>query len=106
MPAPMFVLASHCTAKDAVAMKASLCGIVAEMLPVAFDVDNVQRIDAATMQLLCAFAKERHSRDLKVEWRGTSRVFEEAVKLLGVGDLLGFPGVERPHDASVEVKAA
>src|SRR5262245_60225116 len=106
VPASMFVLASHCTAKDAVAMKASLCGIVAEMLPVAFDVGNVERIDAATMQLLCAFAKERRSRDLKIEWRGTSQVFEEAVRLLGVGALLGFAGVERPHDASVEVRAA
>ena len=90
-PVSTVVLASHCAVKDAVALKTLLSAVAAEALPVILDIGNVQRVDTATVQLLCVFAKDRRARGLKIEWRGASAVFEEAVKLLGVGLLLGFP---------------
>jgi ABC-type transporter Mla MlaB component len=93
-PAPagesVVVLAANCSVKDAAALKTSLCAIASEGTDVTLDVSAVERVDTATMQLLCAFARDRIGRKQNVTWRGESQALRDAVRLLGVGALLGF----------------
>ncbi|HEX7115046.1 MAG TPA: STAS domain-containing protein [Steroidobacter sp.] len=86
----MIVLASHCSVKDAQALKTSLCKYAKEDAPVTVDVRAVERVDTATMQLLCAFVRERAARQQKVEWLGESRALDEAARLLGLTSMLGL----------------
>jgi len=90
---PTIVLASNCNVKDAGELKQSLCHYLDDGAPVALDVGKVERVDTSTMQLLCAFVRDRTARDRKVEWLGDSLVIRDAARLLGVEDLLCLPGV-------------
>jgi ABC-type transporter Mla MlaB component len=90
---PTIVLASNCNVKDAGELKQSLCHYLDDVAPVALDVGKVERVDTSTMQLLCAFVRDRTARDRKVEWVGDSRVIRDAARLLGVETLLSLPGV-------------
>jgi ABC-type transporter Mla MlaB component len=85
------VLASNCGVKDAAELKQSLCELAEQSGAVSIDVRNLERLDTATMQLLCAFVRDRTTRDLKVEWQGESTVLHEAARLLGVTELLALP---------------
>ena len=82
------VLASHCSVKDAASLKASLCTVLNESETVTLDVSGVERIDTATMQLLCAFVRDRAAHAQRVRWQGSSGALNEAARLLGVGDML------------------
>ncbi len=88
-PSSTVTLASHCTVKDAAALKLDLCAI-AELADVTIDVAAIERIDTATMQLLCAFVRDRAERKCKVLWKGDSVSWREAVRLLGTAELLGL----------------
>jgi ABC-type transporter Mla MlaB component len=90
---PTIVLASNCNVKDAGELKQSLCHYVADVAPVALDVGKVERVDTSTMQLLCAFVRDRNARDLEVEWIGDARVIRDAARLLGLEALLSLPVV-------------
>jgi ABC-type transporter Mla MlaB component len=90
---PTIVLASNCNVKDASELKQSLCYYLDDGAPVALDVGKVERIDTSTIQLLCAFVRDRTARERKVEWVGDSLVIRDAARLLGVEDLLCLPGV-------------
>ena len=90
---PTILLASNCNVKDAAELKQSLCFHLEHETPVALDVGKVERIDTSTMQLLCAFVRDRAAQQRKVDWRGDTRVFREAARLLGVEGLLALQGV-------------
>jgi ABC-type transporter Mla MlaB component len=85
------VLAANCNVKDAAELKQTLCLHLDDAAPVAVDVGKVERIDTSTMQLLCAFARDRAAHQRKVEWLGDSPVLRDAARLLGVEALLGLP---------------
>ncbi len=87
---PIVVMAANCSVKDAAALKVSLCAIANQSIDVTLDVSAVERVDTATMQLLCAFVRDRSGRQQNVIWRGESQALQDAVRLLGVGALLGF----------------
>lgn len=87
---PVVVLAANCSVKDAAALKTSLCAVANESTDVTLDVSAVERVDTATMQLLCAFVRDRSGRNQSVTWRGESQALQDAVRLLGVGELLGL----------------
>ena len=89
---PTIVLASNCNVKDAGELKQSLCHYVDDSAPVALDVGKVERVDTSTMQLLCAFVRDRSAQQRKVEWVGDANVIREAARLLGVEELLSLPG--------------
>jgi ABC-type transporter Mla MlaB component len=91
--ASALTLASHCTIKDAAALKLDLCAIAHEDADVSIDVAAVERIDTSTMQLLCAFVRDRMERKQKVLFKGDSQGWREAVRLLGVAELLGLKRV-------------
>ena len=90
---PTLVLAANCNVKDAAELKQSLCLHLDDAAPIALDVGKVERIDTSTMQLLCAFARDRAANQRKVEWLGESPVVRDAARLLGVEALLGLPPV-------------
>lgn len=87
---PIVVLNANCSVKDAAALKVSLCAFSNHSDAVTLDVSAVERVDTATMQLLCAFVRDRDGRQQSVTWRGESQALQDAVRLLGVGALLGF----------------
>lgn len=87
---PTLVVASSCTVKDAAQFKMDLCACLESADCVVLDVANVERIDTAALQLLCAFVRDRHARGLKVEWRGHSATLLEAAELLDMRTLLGL----------------
>jgi ABC-type transporter Mla MlaB component len=98
--APVIALASNCSVKDAAALKTTLQGAEQSEAAVTIDVTAVERIDTATMQLLCAFVRDRHGRNQNVQWRGSSAALDEAVKLLGAHELLRWDSAERVGAAS------
>jgi ABC-type transporter Mla MlaB component len=87
---PVIVLAANCSVKDAAALKTSLCAVANESAAVTLDTSAVERVDTATMQLLCAFVRDRSARNQSVAWRGVSQALNDAVRLLGVAAMLGF----------------
>jgi ABC-type transporter Mla MlaB component len=91
---PVIVLSANCSVKDAAALKVSLCAIAKESAAVTLDTSAVERVDTATMQLLCAFVRDRSSRNQGIVWRGKSQALSDAVRLLGVGALLALDQVE------------
>ena len=87
---PIVVLSANCSVKDAAALKSSLCAVANESAAVTLDASAVERVDTATMQLLCAFVRDRSSRSQSTVWRGQSQALHDAVRLLGVAALIGF----------------
>jgi ABC-type transporter Mla MlaB component len=91
---PVVVLSANCSVKDAAALKVSLCAVAKESAAVTLDTSAVERVDTATMQLLCAFVRDRSSRNQGIVWRGKSQALSDAVRLLGVGVLLALDQAE------------
>jgi ABC-type transporter Mla MlaB component len=87
----VIALASNCTVKDAAELKQSLCLHLDQATPVTLDVGGVERVDTSTMQLLCAFVRDRSAQQRKVEWLGDTRVVRDAAHLLGVEAMLSLP---------------
>ena len=92
-PERVLALASHCTIKEAAALKHELSAMAHEPTDVTLDVGSIERIDTATMQLLYAFVRDRAQRDQKVLCKGESQSWRDAVRLLGAEALLGSPAV-------------
>src|SRR5262245_265571 len=84
-------LPSHCSVKDAADLKMTLCAFASEPRCVTLDLGNVERIDTAVMQLLCAFMRERRGHGRAVAWQGDSAAVREAARLLGVEPILDLP---------------
>ncbi len=88
---PTIVLASNCNVKDAAELKQSLCFHLDDSAAITLEVSKVERIDTSTMQLLCAFVRDRVAQQRKVEWVGDSPILRDAARLLGVESLLCMP---------------
>lgn len=88
---PTIVLASNCNVKDAAELKQSLCFHLDDSAAITLEVSKVERIDTSTMQLLCAFVRDRVAQQRKVEWLGDSPILRDAARLLGVESLLCMP---------------
>lgn len=92
--ATTIALGANCSVRDAVALKSSLCAVVEIQDSVVLDAAAVERVDTATIQLLCAFARERAAHDRGIVWRDVPAALREAARLLGVQSLLGLPPPE------------
>jgi len=90
-PAETISLSSNCTVKDATALKGALLQALDAPEAVAIDAKSVERIDTATVQLLCAFVRDRAARNLSVTWSGAPQPLLDAARLLGVSSLLALP---------------
>jgi ABC-type transporter Mla MlaB component len=89
--APVVLLPSICTVKDAAALKEALCKVVNEAAAVTLDVRSVERIDTSALQLLYAFARDRKTGGLEFTWLGVSASLLEAARLLNIHASLGLP---------------
>lgn len=85
------MLPVSCTIKEAESLKAHLRAQLELPGPCEIDGGDVQVVDTAGVQLVLAFALDCLERNLQYVWKTRSQVFEEAVRVLGVGALLEYP---------------
>jgi len=93
----IYKFAASCTVRDCVPLKTALGDFLDTGDETILDVSAIERVDAAAMQLLYAFVRERKERGGKVSWVGDSPSFFEAVRLLGLAALLDV--APRPSEA-------
>jgi ABC-type transporter Mla MlaB component len=85
------VLPAQCLLRDAVDLRVQLLPRVDAPEAVRIDVSKVERIDAATMQVLLAFVRDRAQHHHEVEWLGMNAAMMDAATSLGVASLLKLP---------------
>jgi anti-anti-sigma regulatory factor len=88
---PLVSLPATCTLRETADLKARLLRWIDSAEPVVLDASGVQRIDTAALQVLCAFARDRRSRNLAFTWQGRVDTVAEACRLLGIASILGLP---------------
>jgi ABC-type transporter Mla MlaB component len=86
-----FALSAECMVPQAASLKKRLAPLLEEPLPVTLDINALQRIDTAGLQVITAFVRERAARGRVVEWQGTAPVLATAARLLGLTSLLKLP---------------
>jgi ABC-type transporter Mla MlaB component len=64
---------------------------LASGLPIEIDASSVERVDAAGLQLLCAFVSEATASRRMLRWRQPTRALRDAVRLLELNNLLALP---------------
>jgi len=77
-------LPAQCTLASAEDLKGRLAELLRDVNPVTVNAQAVERIDAASMQLLAAFCRDRASSGFQVRIEPCSAVFAEAQQLLGL----------------------
>jgi ABC-type transporter Mla MlaB component len=78
------------TLSNATAMHARLASLVGHPAQVTIDAAATQRIDAAVLQLLCAFVRDRRARNLQTGWHDPGRVIGRAAQRIGLQALVHF----------------
>ena len=84
-------------------LKNRLAPLLEAATQVTLDVSRVGRIHTAAVQVLCAFVQQRRTGGLTTGFSGGSATFNDAVRLLGVGQALGL---DVPHDNLKSVENA
>ena len=64
---------------------------LASGLPVEIDASAVERVDAAGLQLLCAFVRDAASSGREIRWSGITGALAASARLLDLHNLLDFP---------------
>jgi anti-anti-sigma regulatory factor len=59
--------------------------------PVVLDATQVERVDTAVLQMLCAFMRDAQASGIVVQWRQPSPALENAARLLNVRACLALP---------------
>jgi anti-anti-sigma regulatory factor len=77
-------LGAACTLREASELKSRLAGTVSATSRVIIDGGAVQRIDAAGLQLLTAFARREAAAGRHIEWRAASNELRQAAATLGL----------------------
>jgi anti-anti-sigma regulatory factor len=65
--------------------------VLAEHQPLTLDASHVERIDAATLQLIAAFCCAARDAGVPVRWSAASTVLRDAAALLDLLETLGRP---------------
>lgn len=96
VPAPESVsrtlsLSAECMVSGAASLKEHLHALLDQPEPVTLEINTLQRIDTAGLQVLTAFVRERTNQGLAVEWQGTAPVLTTAAQLLGLTSVLKLP---------------
>lgn len=94
--APRYALNASCTVRDSIALKSALLDLLADRRPVTIDAGAVERIDTAALQVLCAFARDRKAAGGEVVWTGGTDSFCDAIRLLGLRQLIEVPNARLP----------
>lgn len=95
-PSAVLTLAENCILRDAGALKDQLLVLKDATEPVTIEVDAVQRIETANLQVLGAFVRDRIKAGRQVRWSGQSRALSQAINLLGLNTLLQFDSGSAP----------
>ena len=88
--ASALVLAADCRAAQVNELKSALSRVLSRVAPVELDASAVQQIDAASLQLLAAFVRERQSQGRAVAWRDAAPPLLDGARQLGLAGLLGM----------------
>ncbi len=83
-------LAAECTLRDAAALQALLIGAVSGADHVILEGGAVERIDAAALQLLAAFARREQAAGRRLVWQSASDALRQSSAWLGLTDTLGL----------------
>lgn len=89
------VLGTSCTIHEAAALKAQLIVQLQKEPPLTIDGSAVERVDAAGLQVVVAFAIDCLERNIDYTWSGRSAKLTEAIRLMGVAPLLESRGAAR-----------
>jgi len=57
---------------------------------ITLNMENVERVDGAGLQLILAFLKEAEKLNLEVSWSGVSEVFDSAAKTIALNEGLNY----------------
>jgi anti-anti-sigma regulatory factor len=98
-PRGRVILGASCTIHEGAAIKAHMLEQLARAGPYEIDGSAVERVDAAGVQLIVAFALDCLERGLEYVWKGRSETLEHAIELLSVGALLESPSAAGPPGA-------
>ena len=63
---------------------------LAEDRSVVIEASEVERIDAAMLQLFCAYRFASQEKGLEMRWKGVSEAMTDSARLLGLHDELGL----------------
>ena len=88
--APAIVLRGDYALAQAENLKAILAGVVARAAPVVLDASAVTCIDAAGLQVLTVFVRERQAQGRSVSWRGVPTSLSKAARQLGLAAALSL----------------
>lgn len=89
--AKVITLPAACTFREAGELKVHLLDAVSAPQMVKLDASAMQRVDAAGMQVICAFVRDRQADKLPLTWSSSCAALNEAARLLGIESLLSLP---------------
>lgn len=75
---------------EAMPLRAQLQDALVQPQNVVFDGGSVERIDAAALQVICAFCREVTHRKSSITWSAVSDGLQQAVSVLGLAESLGI----------------
>lgn len=84
-------LASDCVLAQLPTLRSMLSAAIANENVVTLDAGDIRRIDAASLQLLGAFVRDRRSDGRKVAWKGVTPSLDRAARQTGLHTLLDLP---------------
>ncbi|MBL1261617.1 MAG: STAS domain-containing protein [Thiotrichaceae bacterium] len=58
---------------------------------ISINISNIERIDTAGAQMLCAFYQDAKSKKIKCEWTPPSGIFSKSIEQLGLSEHLEIP---------------
>jgi ABC-type transporter Mla MlaB component len=90
-------LEAECTLAQAPGLRSALVRMENRLASITIHAGATQRIDAASLQLLCAFVRDRRARGRAVSWQGPTQTIEEAARRLDLHGLLGFAPAGAPR---------
>ena len=88
-------LGSNLTVVDAEAQKIELLSVISDQVPVRLIAEDIEQVDGAGLQLLAAFFKEAKQKEVDVSWGNVSSALLDAVKMLGLTDVLNLQDAEQ-----------
>ena len=72
-------------------LQATLAHGLEQGLPFLIQVEQVERVDAAALQLLCAFVRAAEEAGLDCAWSEVPAVLRDAARVTGLDDCLALP---------------
>ena len=95
---PVIDLGSDLTIADVESKKIELSHIVSDALPVKLNAEELEQIDGAGLQLLAVLFKDAAKNNLEISWENVSSTLRDAVKLIGLVEVLNIQDVEVEDD--------